>query len=156
MKIYIIGCVGSGKSTLARKISDKTGVPFYGLDQLVHIGNKKRTEEERDRLFWEILQRENYIVEDVGRACFRQALQEVDRIVFLNLPKFTTRKRVLIRFIKQKLGIEKATYRPTLQMLKLLLIDWHKSPEDKLVGFSNIIRLSSKKEVSEFLENLKF
>ncbi len=60
MKIYIVGSVASGKSTLARRLSQSTGIPCFPLDEVVHTedvsrpqGNRKRTAEERDALFFE-------------------------------------------------------------------------------------------------------
>jgi len=37
MKIYIVGAVASGKSTLAIQLSELIGVPYYALDEVVHI-----------------------------------------------------------------------------------------------------------------------
>ena len=67
MKLDIIGSVASGKSTLAREISEKYQVPFYEKDNIVWKrtpnGDKKRNSEERDRIFKEIIESENWIVE---------------------------------------------------------------------------------------------
>ena len=59
MKIDIIGSVASGKTTLAKKISLKYQVPYYEKDNIVWErtanGDKKRTQEERDALFQQII-----------------------------------------------------------------------------------------------------
>ena len=81
MKLYIVGPVASGKSTLARQLSRETGIPCFHLDQVARrrdpgakVGNRKRTDEEREAIFQAILAREDYILEDTGRPCFAQGL----------------------------------------------------------------------------------
>lgn len=127
MKIYIIGSVASGKSTLARKITVLTGTPCCHLDEVVHapdlsreLGNRKRSPEERDALFGEILALPGWIIEDTGRECFSRGLCEADEVVLLDIPLATRRARILRRFVKQKLGLERAAYRPCLKMLRYL------------------------------------
>ncbi|MFZ2210289.1 MAG: hypothetical protein WAV34_02060, partial [Lactococcus raffinolactis] len=63
MKIYIIGAVASGKTTLAKTLSDRLDVPYYSLDNVVHLpdaqsptGNTKRSVTEQAQLFAHILQ----------------------------------------------------------------------------------------------------
>ena len=48
-KILVIGCPGAGKSTFARKLRDKTGLPLYYLDMLLH--NSDRSAVSRGRFF---------------------------------------------------------------------------------------------------------
>ena len=79
MKLYIIGSVASGKTTLAKRLSETTNILYTTLDEVIYEpdksstwGNRKRPEEERDRLFSLILQQENWILEDVGRPCFSE------------------------------------------------------------------------------------
>lgn len=52
MKIYIVGMVGSGKSTLAGQLGDLLDVPVFHLDNVVHDGDRKRSEQD------------NFIIED--------------------------------------------------------------------------------------------
>ncbi len=40
MKIYIVGLVSSGKSTLAKVLSKKLKIPYYSLDDVIHIPDK--------------------------------------------------------------------------------------------------------------------
>jgi Adenylate kinase and related kinases len=127
VKLYITGSVASGKSTLARRLSAATGVPCFHLDEVVHtpdpareLGNRKRTPEERDALFNEILAMPDYIIEDTGRECFARGLREVDEVVLLDIPLAIRRVRILRRFVKQKLGLERAAYRPCRKILRYL------------------------------------
>ena len=128
MKIYIIGAVASGKTTLAKTLSDRLDVPYYSLDNVVHLpdtqsptGNTKRSVTEQAQLFAHILQQDRYIIEDVGRPQFTKGLHEVDHILFLDFPVYQLYKRVIFRWLKQKIGLEKSNYKPTLSMLLKML-----------------------------------
>lgn len=161
MKIYIIGRVASGKSTLARKISAITGLPVYHLDDIVHQpafdgkGNIKRSISERNQLFQEILAQKNYIIEDVGRDCFTQALHEVDKVVLIDLPQNVLKKRIIMRFIKQKFHIEKSSYSPSLQMLRAMFTWLKATPAEKLVGLENLVILRNAREIQDYLRKLR-
>ena len=127
MRIYITGSVGSGKSTLAKRASKRTGWPYISLDEVVYEedptdswGNKKRPEAEINRRFSEALELENCILEDAGRAQFEAGMARADRIVVLDLPLFVRKKRILLRWIKQRLGLERCIYRPHIGMLRAM------------------------------------
>ena len=127
MRIYITGSVGSGKSTLAKRASKRTGWPYISLDEVVYEedptdswGNKRRPEAEIERRFLEALEQENYIMEDAGRAQFAEGMARADQIVLLDLPLYVRKKRILLRWIKQRLGLEPCIYRPHLKMLRAM------------------------------------
>ncbi len=126
-KIYIIGPVGSGKTTLARKLSKDFGFDCCELDRIVYeldptsrVGNRKRSEEERDRMINMVLLKDRWIVEDAGRAYFEIALQKADSIIQLEPSISIRRQRILLRWIKQNLHLEKCGYAPNIQMLKCM------------------------------------
>lgn len=132
MKIYIVGPVSSGKSTLAKNLSETLNIPYQSLDEVVHMpdkssswGNRKRQAEERDKLFHSIIQQPKWIIEDVGRPCFEEGLQEADTIIFLEVSTQVRNYRIITRWIKQRLGIEKCAYNPRFEMLKCML-KWSK------------------------------
>lgn len=133
MKLYIVGSVGSGKSTLARQISRITNIGCTHLDEIVHVqdptnswGNKKRPIAERDSLFQNILSEKHYVMEDTGRECFIEGMRQAETIILLDIPHIVRKKRILCRWIKQKLGIEKCIYKPELVMLKSMF-KWSKN-----------------------------
>lgn len=127
MKIDIIGSVASGKTTLAKRISLKYQVPYYEKDNIVWArtpdGDKKRTPEDRDALFQEILAGDNWIVEGSPRECLRESFECCEYIIILNERTLIRLVRVFKRWILQKTGKEKYNSRPTWKFL-LYNIKW--------------------------------
>lgn len=128
MRVYVVGSVASGKTTFAKRLSEKTGIKCTHLDGLVHIkdetdkdwGNRRRTDEEIERIFGDLLLEEKWILEDAGRPMFMEAMQASDVIIHLNPSPLVRRKRLITRFVKQKLGLEYSIYRPNKKMFKFL------------------------------------
>lgn len=123
MKIDIIGSVASGKTTLAKRISMKYQVPYYEKDNIVwertSNGDKKRTPEERDKIFQEIIRSNNWIVEGSPRACLQESFEYCDYIIVLNEKTHIRLYRVIKRWILQRGGREKYNSKPTLKFLYL-------------------------------------
>ena len=68
-RIYIIGPVGSGKTTFAMKLSELYNIKSYELDKVSwddEHGNIKRSDEEVQKIFKDILKNKKWIIEDVG------------------------------------------------------------------------------------------
>lgn len=166
MRIYIVGSISSGKSTLAKNLSKILSIPYQPLDEVVHIpdksnpwGNRKRQAEERDKLFYSILQQPKWIIEDVGRPCFQQGLKEADEIVFLEVSAKIRNYRIVEKWINQRLGIEKCIYSPRYEMLKCML-QWSKDYDigkDKLkdrisLYREKVITLRNNNDIKAFLE----
>lgn len=121
MKIDIIGSVASGKTTLAKNISLKYQVPHYEKDNIVwqrtDAGDKMRTPEERDALFKQIIESDNWIVEGSPRQSLKESFNCCEYIIVLNERTFTRLFRVIKRWILQKLGKEKYNSKPTFKFL---------------------------------------
>ncbi|MFD2442513.1 AAA family ATPase [Bacillus sp. CGMCC 1.16607] len=121
-KIHIIGSVGSGKTTLAKVLSSKLKIPFYELDNVVwqrsKTGDIRRSEEERDNCLNQIIYSESWIVEGVHHKWLIPSFQKADLIIFLDTDYSKRKYRIARRFIFQKLGLEKANYRPTFDIFK--------------------------------------
>jgi adenylate kinase family enzyme len=129
MKIYIIGSVGSGKTTLARKIAEATGVTAYELDNVVWErhpdGDRRRATAERNAFLQDILKTDAWIIEGAQHADWVfPAMQSAGRILFLDPPNRVRQYRILKRFIRQKLCLEKANYRPSLHILRRMF-EWN-------------------------------
>jgi adenylate kinase family enzyme len=165
MKIYIVGAVSSGKTTLARKLSQKLNIQYQSLDEVVHIpdksnpwGNRKRQLEERDSIFYSIIQQSIWIIEDTGRPCFIEGLKVSDTIVLLEVPTRIRNYRIIKRWLKQRLGIEKCIYNPSINMLKCML-QWSKDYDlgiDKLKERispyqEKVIVIKNDREINNFI-----
>lgn len=168
MKLYIVGSVASGKSTLAKKISKSVGVSNQSLDEIVHVsdktnpwGNRKRSIEERDSLFYSVMQQPSWIIEDTGRPCFEEGLKMADTIILLEISPRLRNYRIIKRWIKQRLGIEKCIYKPRYGMLKCML-QWSKDYDegkdnlkDRISPYKEkVITLKNSKDINKFLEGL--
>lgn len=155
MKIYIVGTVGSGKSTLARKLSEKNSMRVFHLDNIVHEGERNRTDKEVFESIECIFKNECFIIEDTLRERFIPLLDKVDKIIYLDLPKNLLKYRIIKRYVKQKLRLEKSTYRPSLQMLKQMFI-WQKNGRSELINSQkNKIVLHNKREIRQFIKNFQ-
>lgn len=126
-KIYISGSVASGKTTMAKKLSKQLNIPWYQLDNVVHIrlssGDVKRSPQEREIEFNKIINCEKWIIEGVFRECFKNGFEKADTIILLDTPSFKRKYRIIKRWIYQNLKIEESNYVPTLKML-LLMYKW--------------------------------
>lgn len=120
-RIYIIGSVASGKSTLARRLSRRTGVRAYELDQVVYSRlpkKRKRTPAEQQALLDKIDAAGPWIIEGTYRRSCHCVLERAERIIFLDTPLAIRRRRILTRFLKQRLKLERCHYAPTFRMLR--------------------------------------
>ena len=166
MKIYIVGSVASGKTTLGKNLSNKTGIQCTNLDGVVHIkdksnkewGNIRRSDKEIDLLFKSILLKPQWIIEDAGRKMFREGMEEADIIIHLK-PSLVIRKlRIITRYIKQKLGIEKSIYTPSLSMIKFMfkaLNNYETGKDDleaRLKNYSSkVLMLKNRSDIRRFI-----
>lgn len=112
MKILIIGSVASGKTTFTKDLSKETNINYYEIDSIVHddINSKKRTPKEQKII--------------------------IDKIIYLDIPLNTRKKRIITRFIKQKLKLEKSNYKPDFKILKDMF-KWTNDFEENKNTFEN-------------------
>lgn len=169
-KMHIIGSVGSGKTTLARRLSVKLSLPFHELDNVVWKRNKsgdiRRSEEERDSLLEELVHTTSWIIEGAHHSWIEKSLQRADLIILLDSSYRVRTCRIIRRFIRQKVGIERANYRPTFNMLKKMFAGnrsyeyQHRKEINTLLEPFNdkIIILKTNKEITKLVkaELLKF
>ena len=148
MKVLIIGSVASGKSTLARKLSNKSNIKSYEIDSIVHddVNNIKRKNEEQQRIIKKIDNQNEWIIEGTLRRNLYNLLEMADNIIYVDTPLIIRKKRILTRYIKQKLGIEKCGYKPSYKMLKNMYT-WTKEFESKRKDFEDILKKYQEKVI---------
>lgn len=161
MKILIIGTIASGKTTLAKKLEQKLNIKYYELDSIVHDDENqvRRTPNEQKEIIQEIDKQKEWIIEGVLRENLNYLLDMCDKIIYLNMPLYTRKIRIFKRFIKQKLGIEKSNYKPTLKML-MQMYKWTekqekelKEREEQLAKYINkLTKISNTKEWEEYIK----
>jgi adenylate kinase family enzyme len=141
-KIYIIGIVASGKTTLSRQLSRRLNIPCYELDSIVHHkteqGRYKRTPEQQAEVIREIDIAGNWILEGTYRESYHQLFDMADSIIFLDIPLWKRKVRILLRFIKQQLKIEKCNYKSDINMLKKMY-KWTRDFENNRVEFVRML-----------------
>ncbi|SEW31235.1 P-loop NTPase family protein [[Clostridium] fimetarium] len=122
MKIDIIGSVASGKTTLAATISKTYKVPFYEKDNIVWVrtnqGDVRRPEDQRNNLFQSIIGADDWIVEGSPRKILNQSFDVCDYIILLDINILVRLKRVFIRWVRQRVGVELYNSEPTIKSLK--------------------------------------
>ena len=127
MRIRIVGCSGSGKTYLAEKLSERYGVPHYDLDDLVWDNDAgeygvRTVPEKRDAMLAELTARRDWIIEGVYYAWCAETFRQADEVYLLDLPLRVCRRRIILRFLRRRLGLEPGK-RETLRSLRELL-DW--------------------------------
>ncbi|MFA9559485.1 AAA family ATPase [Evansella sp. AB-rgal1] len=160
-KVHIIGSVGSGKTTLAKELSSKLTIPHYELDNVIWIrdtsGEIRRTEQEREEYLNSIIQSESWIMEGVhSEEWVSNSFQRADLIIFLDTKYSTRTYRIIQRFIKQKLRLEKSNYKPTFKIF-LKMFQWNRYFEDvgKVHFFNKYDIYKDKIEVIQHTNNIR-
>lgn len=155
MKILIIGSVASGKTSLAKRISKELNINYYEIDSIVHDdeNNYKRTPEKQRKIINEINDKVNdWIIEGTLRKNLFYLLDMTDVIVYLNINVRIRKWRIIKRFVKQKLRLEKSNYKPSIEMLKLMF-KWTNDFENQKEEFEN--KLLKYKEKLKIINNDK-
>lgn len=111
MKIHIIGCSGTSKTYLAKKLSNKYNIPHFDLDNIYWDNSSqkygiKTKVEKRDKLFQNILEKDDLIIEGIYYKWLEQSFKNADIIYILDLPKYIYKFRIIKKFIKRKLKLE--------------------------------------------------
>ena len=168
MKIHIIGCSGTGKTYFAKRLSNKYNIPHYDLDNIYWDNSSqkygiKTKVEKRDKLFQNILEKDDWIIEGIYYKWLEQSFKNADIIYILDLPKYIYKFRIIKRFVKRKLKLETAK-KETLKSL-LDLLKWTDKFQDE--DMKEIIKIlekykekvyfvKSKKEIKEILKRKLF
>lgn len=167
MKIYIVGSVGSGKTTLARKVARKLQVSHFETDNFVwkrHAPEDIRNDvEARNQLLQDAVALDDWVIEGVHIDWTDPGLRAADQIIFLDIPVRRRSWRIIARYIRQLLKVEKANYKPTLTIF-LRMFKWNKYFEEQMkpafqMKFSKfnhkVHRLVTDKEVEVWLQQIE-
>lgn len=164
MKIHIIGCSGSGKTYLAKVLSKKFNIPRFDLDDIqwdntTNSYGVKMPVNKRNELYEEILKNESWIIEGVYYAWVGQSFKDADIIYLLDMPKYLCKSRIILRFIKRKVGIEqgkKETLKSVSNLLKWTDTFQNKNLKEIKIILENygdkVVLLSNKREVSKIID----
>ncbi len=125
MKIRIIGCSGSGKTYLAKRLSKKYNIPNFDLDDIQWDNSQnsygvKMPIEKRGQMLNDILQHSDWIIDGVYYAWVQKSFEDADVIYVLDMPKWLYRFRIIKRFIRRRVGLEKGK-KETLKSVYTLL-----------------------------------
>lgn len=97
-RVLVFGCSGSGKTTLADSLGQITGYPVTHLDELFwQPGWKQLPGPEFRARQEELVARENWIIDGHYRSTMDIRLPAADTVIFLDLPRRTCLRRVLVR-----------------------------------------------------------
>jgi adenylate kinase family enzyme len=150
LKIHIIGVSGSGKTYIADTLCEILNIPHYDLDDIFWNNfdgyGVKSGVNEREQKLNAILRQDNWIVEGVYYGWLQPSFNDADAIIMLDIPLKVCRRRVIYRFIKRKLGIEKGKYE-TIDSLKKLFKWMDKYIREDLPAIKKILQPFSDKVI---------
>ena len=144
MKIHIVGCSGSGKTYFAKALSKKYNIPHFDLDDIQWDNTAdsygvKMPIEKRNALLQEMLSNDDWIIEGVYYSWVLESFKKADIIYVLDFPKHIYKKRIIVRFLKRKVGIEKGK-KETLKSLYNLLKWTDSFQNENLVEIKKILK----------------
>lgn len=161
-KVYIIGGLGSGKSYFAKKLSEKIGVPYFDIDQIVFKESRfdERTESERNAIFENIFKKDSWILEGTfTEDWIIPGLEASSRIIYLTTPPAARLYRFIKRILKQGILKQNDLLGRTKLVLGFKHKEWDRTAnkyEEVLALHKNkVITLKSKKEVVDFIDAQK-
>jgi adenylate kinase family enzyme len=167
MKIHIVGGSGTGKSYISEKISKQYQIPHFDLDNIfwdneaLSYGIKMPIDKRTEKLN-EILEKDNWIIEGVFYGWLYDSFALADYIFILKTKPIVYNYRIIRRFIRRKLGLEKAK-KETLKSLKDLLIwtnKYQKKNIPKIVSFleqyhNKVIMIDKAEEILGFINHIQ-
>ena len=142
MKIHIIGGSGTGKSYIADILSKQIKVPHFDLDDIFWDNNSqyygiKMPINRRTKLLEKILQEENWIIEGVYYKWLEDSFKKADYIFILNVSTWVYKYRIILRFLKRKVGIAKGKKETIESLIKLIkwTDNYNKETIPKIIDF---------------------
>ncbi|WP_339322018.1 hypothetical protein [Paenibacillus sp. FSL W8-0194] len=129
MKIRIIGSCGSGKSYIARECSRRLNIPHYETDNFVwERGEVQRRfpAETRDALLRLVACSEAWVIEGVHHKWGKESFEHADVIFIITPNRWVRDFRVIRRFLRTRLGLERANYKQSFKNLFEMAWVWNR------------------------------
>ncbi|UFX45596.1 hypothetical protein HAP47_0002365 [Bradyrhizobium sp. 41S5] len=106
MRVFVTGPTGSGKSTFAGRVADGAALPLYSLDDIHWVkqpgGDRRRAPDERLAMLLSLVQQGGWVIEGVQFKWADPALDSADKIVVLDIPRWSNTLRILRRFARRR------------------------------------------------------
>jgi len=140
-KVIIIGGGGSGKSSLADRIGKYTNYPVYHLDNLLLDSNWIK----KDKSQWEEIS-QVFLTKDVGvvdgnySSSMPNRVKWADVIIYIDISTCVQLWRIVSRYIRNKLGLDKRCGFPDESKEKLnwgfilWTYHWNKRHKTKIIS----------------------
>lgn len=146
-RIHIIGSTGSGKTHLAQVISKRYNLPYGELDAVMWSGRTEFADKNpsavRDELLHKIIDKDSWIVEGIYYKWLNKSFERAELIIFLETNLVLRDIRIISRFIKQRLKLERSIYKQTVKGLI------------KMVVWNHEFERTYKENILKFLEPYK-
>lgn len=124
-RVHIIGPTGSGKTYISQALSKKLGIDCYELDTVMWSGfvefAGKNPPEVRQKLLEDIVSRKDWIVEGVYYKWLTDSFERAQVIIYVDTNTTVRHVRIILRFVKQRTGIERFVYKQSLMGLMKML-----------------------------------
>jgi adenylate kinase family enzyme len=165
-KILIIGSSGAGKSTLSRRLHKVIGIEIIHLDKVFWQPNWVETpKDEWKRKVENLLKKDSWIIDGNYSNTIEMRVAACDTVIFLDLPPIVCIYRILKRVAFYKKGSRPDMAEDCDEKFDWEFIKWvwnypnRSKPkvEALLKQFKDtkkIIRLQSKTEIENFLQNV--
>ncbi len=94
-------------------------------------GDTRNPEEVRDAILQSVLSQDHWIIEGVHHRWLVDSFKQADAIIYLDPPVRKRSRRIVSRFIKQRLGLEAGNYMLSFSHL-LQLMKWNRDFDRKI------------------------
>ena len=160
-KVIIIGSPGSGKSTFARKLSEKTKLPLFHLDNIYHKSDGSHIEKgEFDKIITKIMDGDSWILDGNYQRTLELRIAKCDTVFLLDISTDLCldgararvgKKRDDLPWVEDKLNEEFAQriYDFSFEKLPQIYEILDKNQDKNIIIFKN------RKEIDDFINNYK-
>ncbi|MBO0476641.1 DNA topology modulation protein [Vagococcus sp. DIV0080] len=165
-KLILIGSAGAGKSTLSKQLATLLSLDLYHLDKLFWQPNWVLSDKDKQiNIQQEIFKQPSWIIDGNYGDTLDLRINEADTIIFLDLPRrvciYRALKRVVTNYGKTRPDMgDGCPERFDFSFIKWI---WHFKNKQRVAIIhtlsqipptKTVIRLTSKKEVEQFLLSL--